>query len=182
MQSWYIMNVRDPYTAIFVYWRRTKINICLLEQNGVKTYKRTICAHSEQIFWPDFGSLSWPFAPFVTLGESIQSTYYIQHCMLKHMCFCYPRTKQQTHDKGSMVRTQYCSGRMDWLRLWYGTLVRFLCSEMIDEGTTSIVYGYLRIWPYTHFGLTREATHYAALVWDTIFPSMVKLYSVRQQQ
>ena len=25
--------------------------------------------------------------------------------------------------------------RIDWLRLWYGTLVRFLCSEMIAEGT-----------------------------------------------
>ena len=156
-------------TAIFVYWRRTKINICLLEQNGVKTYKRTICAHSEQIFWPNFGSLSWPFSPFVTLGESIQSTYYIQHCMLKHMCFSYPRTKQQTHNKGSMVRAQYCSGRMDWLGLLYGTLVRFLYSEMIDEGTTSIVCSYLRIWPYTHFGLTRALRHDFSFHGQTIF-------------
>ena len=50
------------------------------------------------------------------------------------------------------------------LRLRYVTLVRFLCSEMIDEGTTSMVCSYLRIWPDTHFGLTREATLYAALV------------------
>ena len=27
-------------------------------------------------------------------------------------------------------------------KLWYGTLVRFLCSEIIDEGTTSIVCGF----------------------------------------
>ena len=32
------------------------------------------------------------------------------------------------------------------VRLWYGTLVRFLCSEIIDEGTTSIVCKHLRIW------------------------------------
>ena len=31
--------------------------------------------------------------------------------------------------------------------LWYGTHVRFLCPEMIDEGTISIVGSYLRIWP-----------------------------------
>ena len=43
--------------------------------------------------------------------------------------------------EGSMVRAQYCS---EWteLGLWYGTLVRFLCSEMIDEGATSIVCGF----------------------------------------
>ena len=37
-----------------------------------------------------------------------------------------------------MVRAQYCS---KWTELGYGmaVLVRFLCSEMIDEGTTSIV-------------------------------------------
>ena len=29
----------------------------------------------------------------------------------------YPRTKQQTHDKGSMVRAQYCS---EWTDLGYG--------------------------------------------------------------
>ena len=39
-----------------------KISICLLEQNGVKTNKRTVCAQSEQIFWPDFGLLSLPFS------------------------------------------------------------------------------------------------------------------------
>ena len=71
--------------------------------------------------------------------------------------------------------------RMDLVRLWYGTLVRFLCSEMIDEGTTSIVCSYLRIWPYTHFGLTRKATHYAALVETRFFPPWSN-YSVRQQQ
>ena len=49
----------------------------------------------------------------------------------------------QCTDKGSMVRAQYCS---DWTELgcWYGTLVRFLGSEMIEEGTTSIVCSYLR--------------------------------------
>ena len=30
--------------------------------------------------------------------------------------------------------------------VWHACL-RFLCSEMIDEGTTSIVCSYLRIWP-----------------------------------
>ena len=29
----------------------------------------------------------------------------------------YPRTKQQTHDKESMVRAQYCS---EWTELGYG--------------------------------------------------------------
>ena len=45
----------------------------------------------------------------------------------------YPRTKQQTHDKGSMVQAQYCS---EWTDLGYGMarFFRFLCSEMIDEG------------------------------------------------
>ena len=32
-------------------------------------------------------------------------------------------------DKGSMVQAQYCS---EWTELWYGTLVRFCCSEMIE--------------------------------------------------
>ena len=98
-------------------------------------------------------------------------TIHVLHTTLyaKHMCFSYPRTKQQTHDKGSMVRVQYCSGRMDWLGLWYGTLVRFLCSKMIDEGTTSIVCSYLRIWPYTHFGLTRALRHDFSLHGQTIF-------------
>ena len=49
----------------------------------------------------------------------------------------------QCTDKGSLVRAQYCS---KWTELGYG-MVRFLCSEMIDEGTTSIVCSYLRIWP-----------------------------------
>ena len=37
-----IFYASNSLTAIFVYWRRTKINICLLEQNGVKTNKRTV--------------------------------------------------------------------------------------------------------------------------------------------
>ena len=45
-----------------------------------------------------------------------------------------------------MVRAQYCF-RLNWVRLWYDTLVQFVCSKMIEEGTTSIVCIYLRIWP-----------------------------------
>ena len=51
----------------------------------------------------------------------------------------------QCTDNGLMVQAQYCSERTELG--WYGTLVRFLCSDMIDEGTTSIVCSYLWIWP-----------------------------------
>ena len=87
------------------------------------------------------------------------------------MCFSNPHTKPQHTIKDqwfehSIVQTEWT----DLARLWYGTLVRFLCSEMIDERLLYIVYSYLRIWPYAHFGLTREATRYAALVETRFFP------------
>ena len=45
-------------------------------------------------------------------------------------------------DKGSMVQAQYCS---EWTELWYGTLVRFLCSKMTEPELCQfiIVFKYL---------------------------------------
>ena len=58
----------------------------------------------------------------------------------------------QCTDKGSMVRAQYCS---EWTELGYGmALVRFLCSEITDEGTNSIVCSYLR-WQVTNWGMQK---------------------------
>ena len=40
-------------------------------------------------------------------------------------------------DKGSMVQAQYCS---EWIELWYGTLVRFLCLEMTELRVVQVFY------------------------------------------
>ena len=46
---------------------------------------------------------------------------------------------------------------------------------MIDEGTTSIVCSYLRIWPYT-FRLDTRGHTLRRTGWDAMFPAMVKIF------
>ena len=95
-------------TAIFVYWRRTKISICLLEQNGVKTNKRTVLRtlRSDFLAWLRFVVLTFRALCNAGRVDTIHvphTTFYAKH----------PRT-QQTHD---MARAQYYS---EWTDLGYG--------------------------------------------------------------
>ena len=110
--------LRLQSTAIFVYWRRTKINICLLEQNWVKTNKRTVL-HMLHTLRTDF--LAWLRFVVLTFRALCNAgrvdTIHLLHTTLYAKTRVYPRTKQETHKKGPMVRAQYCS---DWTDLGYG--------------------------------------------------------------
>ena len=178
--------MRSRGTAIFVYWRRTKINICLLEQNWVKkNNKRTVLRtlRTDFLAWLRFVVLT--FRALCNAGRV--DTIHVLHTTLYAKTRVYPRTKQQTHNKGAMVRAQYCS---EWTDLGYGMTCRtrlfdsfvprwlmkaqpLLCVAIYGFGHTHI-----SAW---HARPPREATRYATLV-DIRFFLPWSNYSVRQQQ
>ena len=81
-------------TAIFVYWRRTKINICLLEQNWVKTNKRTVLRtlRTDFLAWLRFVVLT--FRALCNAGRV--DTIHVLHTTLETLrFFVFERTKHQ---------------------------------------------------------------------------------------
>ena len=85
------------------------------------------------------------------------------------MCFSkstYKTTNKRQRINGLSIVLFRLNG-LTWVMVWHACW--FVCSEMIAEGTTSIMCSYLRIWPYTHFGLTRALRHDFSLHGQTIF-------------